>query len=123
MTHTRQHPDDAHPCERRGEAEQYTQCYVSHCTRVLAAFDQADSLHAEGRKSRESAAESNHQECPQVVVGLDVHELANEDANQETAGDIHEQSAEREPMRSKVLDPAADQIAEHGTRGASNCDE
>ena len=39
------------------------------------------------------------------------------------AGDVHEQGAERESMRSEVLDSAANQIAEHGTCGASNCDE
>jgi len=123
MTHTREYPDDAHSGKRRGEAEQDAQRYIGHCPRILATFDQANRLHAESRECGESTTESNHQERPQVVVGLDVHELPNENANQEAAGDVHEQSAEWESMGSEVLDPAAYQIAEHGTCGASNCDE
>ena len=112
MARTGNDPHRRHPCECRGEAERETERYITHCTRILPAFDQADGLHAESRERGESAAESNDQQRPQVVVGLDVHELPDEDSYQKAARDVHEQGAERKPVWGKVLNSAAYQISQ-----------
>src|ERR1700694_4215805 len=123
MPRTRNQLHHAHPCQRRRQTEKEAERSVTNCTGILPTLDQADSLHAESGERGESATESNNHEGPQIVVGLDIHKLANENSCQKTARHVHEQGTERKSVGSKVLDPAAYQIAEHGTCGASKCDD
>jgi hypothetical protein len=58
-----------------------------------------------------------------MVVGLNVHELADEDSYQKASHDVHEQGTERKSVRGEVLDSPAYQVAEHGTRGATEGDQ
>ena len=122
MARTGNHPHQAHPCECRREAEQDTEHYVCECARIFPAFDQADSLHAESRKGRESAAEPHDQQRPQMVMGLDVHELANEDSYEKATREVYKQGTERKSVGGEVLYSAPYQISQDGARGASKCD-
>lgn len=123
MTRTRKQAHDAHSRERRGQAQRNTQGYVADRPTVFPALDQTDGLHAESRERCEAAAKPDDQQRPHVVVGLDVHELPDEDPDEEAAGDVHEQGAERESVRGKMLYSAAYQITEYGTSGSAKCDE
>src|SRR5258706_15764568 len=107
MPRTRNQSHHAHSCKCRRQAQQDTQGYVANCARVLSALDQANGLHAESRERGEAAAEPDNQERPQIVVGLDVHELADENADEEAAGDIHEQSPHWKSVRGEMLPSAA----------------
>jgi hypothetical protein len=123
MSHSRNQPHGAHPGKCRRQAKHDAERYITDCARVFTAVDQADRLHAESRKGGESPTKPDYKEGTQIVVRLDVHELANEDSHQKTADHVHEQGAERKPVWSKVLDPSSYEVAEHGTCGAPNCDE
>jgi len=70
-----------------------------------------------------AAAKSDDQQCPQVVVGLDVHELADEHSNQQTPHHVHEQRSNGKSVRGKMLDPATNEVAEDGARRPSKCNE
>src|SRR6476659_2032873 len=117
MPRTRSEPHHTHSCKGRRQAQQDTQGYVANCARILPTFDQADRLHAECGERGEAPTESDNQERPQMVVGLNVHELANENADEKASGDVYKQSAERKSVRGEMLHPAAYQISENGAGG------
>lgn len=122
MARTGNHPHQAHPCECRRQAEQDTEHYVCDCTRIFPAFDQADGLHTESGESRESATKANDQQRPEIIVGLNIHELPDEDSYEKAARNVYEQGAERKSVGGEVLYSAAYQIPQDGARGASKCD-
>ena len=107
MARTRKEAHCAHSGKCRGQAECDAQHYIPDRTRIFAALDEADSLHAERRECREAAAESDDQQRAQIIVRLDIHELADEDPYEEAARDVHEKGTEWKPMWSEVLHSAA----------------